>query len=314
MATSEETRSLLIYIPTWDRPKACITQVGILNWQRMQLAEELNVRIMVSVNGDSRYNEQELRRAGADVVIQLPANLGASTNVCMGLTHLSRSQYVWVVSDDDVLAPKALRFLASALAQEPAPDLVLLAEVEHGVSVLPPDQVDGYEGVPLGLLSAGVYRGSTFAAFVNYAFDAIHTYFPHVGLLQAAHSASAVERVVLLPIGDVVDLSPVRKDAEGHGRRGMGERTGAYFFGGGLLAYMESDPALRRRRTRTWWRTHWHRVSMYRLADSSNQRLVDGLGRSSLATLGWWILSLPPWWRLKDVVPTRKERGPGQLP
>jgi hypothetical protein len=264
-------------------------------------------RIVVSVNGDSSYDPELLRQAGADDVIMRPVNVGGNANICLAFEQFARSKFVWILSDDDPISPRALAVLSDALVRAGECDLVLLADVidpvvMHGVSTL-----DQLESAPLSYVSCAVFGRQAFEPHVEDAFRGCLTFFPHAFVIQAALASGKALTVELIPAQDVIDLTPMWQQAIDFGRGAMGARTGAFFFGGGIMEYLEPRGQVRRRRTRRWWRQHWHRLSMYRRAESVESILVDRLGRSGLTSLPWWVISLPPWWRLKDTLDTRRE-------
>lgn len=293
-------RRLTVYIPTWNRPVACLDQVRRLSGQRDGLGPSCDVKIVVAVNGDPQYQSRELHQAGADLVIQRPINLGGNANICLAYEHLAASEYLWLLSDDDPVVDTALGDIFGVLSRAPRVDVIFLADRLSAGPIGVPRSVEELEGTPVASISCTIYRGSAFISSVDQAFRSIVTYFPHVALIDSALKAGTVKSAWFLPLDQIVDLAPMRSEADALSRISMGQRSGAIFFAGGLLAYLDGDPKRRSRRTRLWWRTHWHRLSMYRLANAPEGALVDAAGRSTLATLGWWLLSLPPWWRFKD--------------
>lgn len=291
--------NLVIYIPTAGRPQACLEQVTRLNKQRADTIDT-EVKVVVSINADSSYDPAELSKHGADHVIFRATDLGGNANYCLALEWLPSSDYLWVVSDDDPIGPEAVKHLVKAIRDSDQPDLIVLSDSTMEPQLLRVTSVTDLEPAPVSSISCSVLRSVAFQGLAPVAFAAIATHFPQIALIQAAISRGTVERVALVNSSAVIDLRPMRDDAISRGRREMGARTGAFVFGGGLLAYLDPNPHERQRRVRRWWRSHWHRLSMYRLAHSREQEIVDVLARSSGSTIGWWILSLPPWWRLKD--------------
>lgn len=300
MSDSMTGPHLTVYIPTWNRPHACLDQVQRLADQRGHINEDCHVRIVVAVNGDPQYDTEKLHQAGADIVIQRPVNLGGNANICLAFEYLALPGHLWLLSDDDPIVDTALASIIDVIERDPSVDAIFFAEVESAGQIPVPRSVEGLGDFPIASVSCTVYRGPAFVSYVEEAFRSIVTFFPHVALIDAALAAGTIGSAWTLPLDRVVDLTPMRQEAVMQGRAAMGRRTGGFFFGGGLLTYLDTDPARRRRRTRLWWRTHWHRLSMYRRAKSAEGVLVDAGGRAKLTTAGWWLLSLPPWWRYKD--------------
>lgn len=293
---------LTIYIPTWNRPASCLDQIRQLAQQRSKLESDSTVTIVVAINGDPQYQVQDLVAAGANDVVARRVNLGGDANICLAYEHLPSTGYLWLLSDDDPVRETALASILDVLERNSDVDLLLLSESDKPMArqVDVPETIEQLEDVPAASISAAIYRGDAFVGSVEHAFRAIVSWFPHVALIDHALSAGTVRTIWTLPLHQVIDLSLMRREANSLGRSAMGRRTGSYFFGGAILAYLDKDRERSVRRTRAWWRTHWHRLSMYRLANSVEGELVDALGRSAFGTFWWWLLSLAPWWKLKD--------------
>ncbi len=302
--------SLTVYIPTWGRPDACLQQVYRLADQRDALVTQCQIVIVVSVNGDPTYKTDQFMQAGADIVIQRPLNLGGNANICLGYEYLQGDGFLWILSDDDPILDTALKTIMELLTNQQDLDAIFFSDTSSAERVTTPRSVDDVTYAPLPAISCTVYKGSAFEESVEAAFRSIVTHFPHLGLIDSALAAGTLRSIWAIPISQVVDLSAMRQEAESLGRSAMGRHTGAFFFGGGLTTYLDQDPVRRRYRTRRWWRTHWHRLSMYRLARSPEGMLIEAAGRGNLRTYGWWLMSLPPWWRLKNRIslPTREPR------
>jgi hypothetical protein len=294
---------LVIYIPTYGRPQACLSQVGAVRQQAESVS--VDVVIVVAINGDDQYDPAAFTQRGADVVIYRPLNLGGNTNICLGYEYLANSEYVWILSDDDLISPGALSLVVAAMRQradlivgtrEPTTSGWLDCNLLRDVKVA---------GGAVDLISATIYRSEVARPFVEHAFNLIITSYPHAALIKRMLETRSVTRCLLTPIESLVDRQQSVDQVTLVDRATAGQRQGAAFFGGGLLATVGAANQFNGAEFGQWWSTHWHRASMYRRSRSMQQAWVGHMARSSARTYFWWLASLPPWWRAKDKLRPR---------
>ncbi len=306
---------LTVYIPTFGRPEKCLDQVRRLHYQRLALSSPACVNIIVAVNGDATYKEADLLAAGADQVILRPFNIGGRAsngngNAVLGYLHLLSGDYLWILADDDPVIEGGLETVVRTLL-ETAPDLLLLTHSDKQVTVQRPSSLEDLDPFDpfVDLLSATIYSSCAVLELVDVAFSGVFTCYPHVTVIARAIEEGDAKRVALVPLRSVLDYSASLDAVQLHTRR-EAHKLGSHFFGGALVTDLSTSKARRRAQRRSWWRRHWHRVSMYgRSGGSAQQRAALGLALKD-PTL-WPLLagSLVPWWRLKDVVRPRGDRN-----
>ena len=292
---------LTVYIPSFGRPSLCLNQVRAVK-EASLLTSSIKVQIVVSVNGDSDYDDDQLYAAGADLVVRRALNLGANANIALGFEHLANGSYLWILSDDEIITPTAISHLSPLLRE--GFDLVSAswesAPLVQTVSTL--SELD-QSGAFYGLVSANVFKGSSFRPNVTHAFDGVLTSYPHAYLIARTMATKGLV-LATVPMAQIFDHHLSLAAVTGMNRREAGLAQGTAFFGGGILV-AASGRRGGRELFQSWWRDHWHRASMYRLSGSVQARLVDGMARGSLGSLPWYLLSLIPWWRLKERIRPR---------
>lgn len=294
--------SLTIYIPTWGRPDQALEQVKRLHSQQLGLGRPFDLTIVVSVNGDTRYDSDRLLEAGADSVAVVPVNVGGEVNYCLGWLTATTSDYLWILSDDDPIVEGGLARLQDLL--EAQPDLVICARSTEPWTVLEPKGVDELEafGAVLALYSASVFRQEKFQEYLPQAFAAVFSHFPQVELIRCAVDGASCRTVSGVPMDWLIDYSLADEFTRRVRRSEIGSTHGQIFFGSALLSAFGATPSASRKALRHWWRSNWHRASMYRRSRSRNGLLVDSMSRGQVTLLPLYLLSLPPWWRVKDLL------------
>ena len=299
---------LLIYIPTFGRARACAERVRQLAWQRRRIANPPDVRIVVSINGDSAYSREEIEAMGADEVLLRKINLGGNANIALGLEYCEEARYLWILGDDDPLADGALARVMGLLSREP--DLLCVSRSSSDTLELTATSLANLEthGAFVGSISANILRGATFREYARVAFDGIFTSYPHTFLIQQVLTEVDL-RVVIHPARGFIDYSTSVAELADVSRAVAARTQSLAFFGGGILVASGQSGKFDGRAFRRWWLAHWHRVSMYRKGRPIQAKLVDRLAQARPITAALWLASLPQWWRLKDRLRPRGKAG-----
>lgn len=289
---------LTIYIPTFGRPASCVEQVRAIAAQ--QGLCDLAVTVVVSINGDDSYDLAGLRQAGADQIIERRANLGGNANICLGFEHVRGGDYLWILSDDDIIRPGALARLAHLMVERP--DLIVASTSATSDATLECQDERALlsAGGHIDLISSTIYRTDVIAPFVETAFALIVTSYPHAGAIIAMMRSRGLTLCTVLPADDLVDRNRSIASVTAISRSDAGVRQGAAFFGGGLLSTLGDHNSFSDREFVRWWAMHWHRASMFRRANSVQQTWVDRLALANPATAALRLASSLPWWRAKE--------------
>lgn len=299
---SEQPVSLAVYIPTWGRPNHALDQVARLHTQRTELGTPMQITIIISINGDDDYELSDLRAAGADTVIQLPTNVGADVNYCLGWLQSDSSDYLWILSDDDPLVEGALNKVSGLL--ERRPDMIVSTRKSTAWCMNSPQDLERLEsrGAVLALYSATIFRRERFAKFVPHAFSTTFSHFPQISIMQASIESGTCRTVLGIPMQWIIDYTAADQFTRTVSRSDIGATHGQIFFGSALLAALGSANLTPSKSLRKWWVANWHRASMYRRSHARNGEIVDAISRGRLRTLPLYLASLPPWWRLKNLI------------
>lgn len=298
---------LTVYIPTHGRPDLCLEQVSCLAAQIREGRFQSLVAIVVAINGDNDYDTPALRRLGAEVILR-QSNLGGNANICLGFEYLDSAEYLWILSDDDPVSPNSIVTIIDCINEFDSPDLV--TGIRSGSTRLiqldsPDTPFFKYEGSLISLISATVYKSDVFRHHFIHALQSLYTHFPHVVTILSGYysrlNMGLSFNVGVIPISQMVDINQFERYTNSIIREDIGASHGAIFFGGGLIPLALTDRSAQRRESGRWWRSNWHRCSMYRRTNSAEQVVVDSLARSDLSNICYYALSLPPWWRIKNA-------------
>lgn len=111
-------KKLLIYIPSYNRYELLVRQITML-LRSIDVCHIQNIRIVVSDNAspDERYRKLASKFSHAFLkVTRNELNIGAPLNVIKGFEY-EGFDYLWILSDDDEIAPKALAVISNEIGQ-----------------------------------------------------------------------------------------------------------------------------------------------------------------------------------------------------
>jgi len=179
--------TLGIYIPTYNRPAELRAQ---LNRLVPQLTPEVFVR--VQDNGSTSYSWKDLARDFSHPQVEFcsnAGNIGANANIALGFPLMGHHEYLWILSDNDLLVSNAIATILEQLKD--SPDLVIFGKPAGDRTVLEPAGQGWNDNCP-GLISEAVYRSSKYLPYLQNAFLYHNTSFPHLAIYYSARLKEAV--------------------------------------------------------------------------------------------------------------------------
>ena len=309
---------LVVYIPTYRNPEGALHQVKALasNPATPQSRPWSHVEIVVSIN-EGDYDDCGLHNSGATRVIRRIADLGGDINIALALLEVEDADFLWILSDNDPVAPGALDVIARAFADNPEAGMVVaVSGSSFPGQVELKDSVQSFGGdFHAGLISGVVYRVHSIRRAIPFAMQASWTGWTQVALQDKAIYLGDLRQAACVPVEQLI--SHTRGDQSA---RSVERARLAYshsFFGGALLAYLSAEQGLGRGRAEfsKWWSRHWIYASAYRPPTRplrSRRRnpdgspvlnfragLVDALARSgNMRDRLLLLLSYFPYWRV----------------
>ena len=193
---------LFIYLPTYNRPDSLRTQLSVLLPQIKELST--NVRLMICDNASEKYKKEDVLRdlpTMANVEIrQNGGNIGANANIALGFVFAQPDEFLWILSDNDIVSPNAVAYLLTML--DPAVDFYCFVNGSESAQDVQHKWIDGCQ-VPMdwrmGLISDALYNMSSVKDVVEQAFYFHNSSFPHLAVAFAAARKKEVTRFRLLP-------------------------------------------------------------------------------------------------------------------
>ena len=206
--------TLFIYIPTHNRPSRLRAQLDALTSQRGDWPGQ--VRILVNDNASPSFSTEAAASMAREYGVEVRSNLGnvdVNANIALGFVFARPQEYLWILSDDDIVCDKALRTIATD-GMVGDPDVVTLDTTSGQPATLVHSWREGWDWIgETGLISNVIYKAQVFAAQASQAFFYHNTSFPHLAVLIGTMRERGSLRFRVVPSAWVLQ-QPVRHHEE----------------------------------------------------------------------------------------------------
>lgn len=197
---------LFIYIPTYNRPDALATQLASLMPQVLQYPDHVRLMICDNDSGKTQYSELAKKYADYENVIcrKNAGNIGGNANIALGFIFVEAGEFLWILSDNDIVSDKAVSFILSHIDNEI--DFYCFNDSVKEPLVVEHDWHNGWD-VPMdwrmGLISDGLYNANTIKNSAEDAFYYHNSSFPHLAVACSAAKKKGVVKFKLLPRSEI---------------------------------------------------------------------------------------------------------------
>ena len=192
---------LFIYIPTYNRPDALKEQLSVLLPRIAKLPEK--VRILINDNASNKFdlgfNEQYSSFPNIQFRIN-SGNIGGNANIALGFIFAQPNEFLWILSDNDIVTDIAIDYLLGVLNKE-------IDFYCFNYEVKSPKKVehlweDGCK-VPMnwrmGLISDALYNVDSIKSSIDAAFYFHNSSFPHLAVAFSMLKNNGKANFMLLP-------------------------------------------------------------------------------------------------------------------
>jgi len=178
--------TLFIYIPTYNRPSTLRQQLDALTSQRGDWPGQ--VRILVNDNSSPSFSDEAAASMRREYGVEVRSNLGnvqANANIALAFVFARPEEYLWILSDDDIVCAGALQALATqGLVGDP--DVVSFSTIDRQPATVVRSWSVGWEWISgtAGQISNVIYKAQVFAAQASQAFFYHNSSFPHLAVMM----------------------------------------------------------------------------------------------------------------------------------
>jgi glycosyltransferase involved in cell wall biosynthesis len=193
---------LFIYIPTYNRPDALRRQLTVLLPQVEKYSEE--VRVLICDNDSSKYSEEDILRGLPSLknveVRRNAGNIGANGNISLGFVFAKPNEFLWILSDNDIIKSDAISYLLSNL--DISKDFYCFVNEIDRITDIQFDWNSGWQ-IPMewrmGLISDALYNMVSVRDVLGDAFYFHNSSFPHLAVACSAAKKKKKTNFRLLP-------------------------------------------------------------------------------------------------------------------
>jgi len=179
-------KKLLLYIPSYNRYDLLVRQLAVLS-QAIEAEGIGNIAIAISDNASTDERYLQLKNVFPQAYISVSrndVNLGLVGNLIHGFEH-KRWDYIWLLSDDDVIAPNALIVISKEIGAGEHDFYYLKCNIKGDENVVGGEiistQLDYFRKFTtwsmMGLMSANIYS-SRIKGHIEYMYLYGYTLFP----------------------------------------------------------------------------------------------------------------------------------------
>jgi len=209
---------LLIFIPTFNREQTIERQLSRL---LPQIRGNSSVQVMVSDNSSSDETWSKVNsltnpyeNAGAQ---RTPSNVGGNANALLGFSLAVESEYIWVLSDDTIVANSAVDAILDAMKSHPNLISVKMLE-EHprhdSFDIRKDGITEVFESTSWGQFGSLIYSRKFIGASLEAGFGFHDSSFPHLAILFDACWKNGAARIKEMD-GEVVFSSSDKDNLSG---------------------------------------------------------------------------------------------------
>lgn len=192
---------LFIYIPTYNRPEAIKSQLSVLLPQITRIPEQ--TRLLVNDNDSDENLDDFYEKYLSFSNIQFrrnSGNIGANANIALGFTFVRPNEFLWILSDNDIVTDGAIDYILGLLDNKI--DFYCFNYSVKEPTVIEHSWDNGCQ-VPmdwrLGLISDALYNINSIKDSINAAFYYHNSSFPHLAVAFSAMKDKGLAKYMLLP-------------------------------------------------------------------------------------------------------------------
>ena len=193
---------LFIYIPTFNRPSALQAQLRSLAPQVGK--HPAQVRLLVNDNCSNAYAIEDIAkeyRQFENISFQKNGgNIGGNANIALGFVFSKPGEFLWILSDNDIISDGAVDYLLSVLAQDV--DFYCFVDTLAQAQPVARTWEQGWQEPMdwrMGLISDALYNIRTVQDSMEDAFYYHNSSFPHLAVACSAAKKKGAVQFMLLP-------------------------------------------------------------------------------------------------------------------
>lgn len=176
---------LLVYIPSFNRAASLVKQLEIL--KAYKGPGEIAVVVRDNCSEPETYKEvSRLCKESKFGYVRNPCNIGPNPNILAGFMYCSRTDYLWILSDDDLIKPDAVNKVFDLLHRHGDCDIIYLTHnllQQEEVVEQNQEQLLKQIGDGLGIISRVIYRSAKVIPYIRAGYDNLMSCFPHLAIL-----------------------------------------------------------------------------------------------------------------------------------
>ena len=192
---------LFIYIPTYRRPQALISQLKVL---LPQVSKHPQVRVIINENDGYVEGSDLAKRMCKDAenitFYRNLGNIGGNANISLGFVFARPNEFLWILSDNDLITDSSIEYVLSKL--DPKIDFIAMRNDVTQTADIVHEWTSGFQPIMdwrMGLISDGIYNCNTIKDFIDLSFFYHNSSFPHLAVIAGVLKGLGEARFRFIP-------------------------------------------------------------------------------------------------------------------
>jgi glycosyltransferase involved in cell wall biosynthesis len=197
--SSVNQSKLFIYIPSYNRASLAKRQLDNILSQLSGFQDQVRVLVSNNCSMDPGYLTIEKDYNFPQISIRSnPGNIGGNANISLGFIFANPDEYLWILSDDDLITPESLEEIFAAINRNP--DIIHIGDYEEikektltleNIFTLP-------RGAGFGLISSEIFKIEYIKDFIFNGYDYMDSSFPHLAILMSTLRQKKAAKLVCI--------------------------------------------------------------------------------------------------------------------
>jgi glycosyltransferase involved in cell wall biosynthesis len=205
-------KKLFIYIPTYNRPKSLEKQIASLSLQVISHKDDVRVLVNDNASPTNSFFELEKQYSAPNIVFHKNSgNIGGNANIALGFAFAKKDEFLWILSDDDILLDNAIENILTNLQDNV--DFININRNLQENQLTKHNWADGYSGIlvtgGVGLISQILYNMRNVSPYIENAFFFHNSSFPHLAVILALIKDKQIADFLMLPSRYIFNPLPV---------------------------------------------------------------------------------------------------------
>jgi hypothetical protein len=179
-----KNKKLFIFIPTYSRSEYLEKQLINISKDLFEFRDRIRVIVSWNYDGGGQYDLFKKKYSNPNIEFrENVGNIGGNANIMLGFVFAKRDEYLWILSDDDLVLEGAVSEIFKELSNNYSLYHIGDYNFKFNSQLSIENVFTVTKGAGFGLISSTIYDVNKFCNYFKVGFDYIESSFPHLAIL-----------------------------------------------------------------------------------------------------------------------------------